>query len=1086
MVAVAQSASDSARQLADALDALRDPHAGALTGAQRDALKRLTDALKAQPGTVVADILSRASLRILNLDPGSGEAAAAEGLLDGYVVQPGQGRAAFDLLAAAHRERAARRSGLDLDGWIKTLERGHLGLLVDADGSRAARRGAELAALGRYCERLTHSSRTIDLLSLGVELPPIEAIELTDVTPDPSGSSSQRSVDLDLALRRHGRVLLLGAPGSGKSTMLRWLAGREAERRWSTPALIDLRALLQLRNGSLTALLDVGPEPVDTLVDIALASAPHEDRDMLAVVLRSAAADGSLLVCLDSLDETREHRHAVVAWIRRLIGRLNPGCDIVLATRTSAYAAAATLGWHEVWVAPPGAAEPLVRTILDAFAAHNRRDAGWVQTRNQWVAADLEHSPQLGDTPLLLTALTVEAARRVTSEHAPGRAKLIETIVERVAANWERGSSRIGVELPRGLHSTQVTDALRSAIQRLSWAVVVDARGVPRESIERHLTALLAREHDLATGRARALAASTVHFWDEAGIIALDERRYVTSRVRHVVEVMAARHLAELPATGRQEALAIIAAEPTTIEVLTLLAALDEHAASDVVEVAIANGNPELLFAAASGLADNANVHPESSRLIDALSAIESDDEIQNARIALHLVNLPMASTDHDRLPAIIDSLLPAAAARVWRALLSDRLNDLDATAGCMAVVLEGPPPRPQRPPHLTGLDAILFHDDTAWAFGQVVLAAARRLTNDDHELAERILNLAYSNCPRAISSAIYTELSHRGFPSDPPQKASLDWSALSAHDERFDTALERLLRYLEKPDPQRDLTTVDRRRLHQLSRLMDGLAIGEGQIGEFENVANRHEADLLTLVDALLDHGDFDRDMLAAEAASFLDEFRQNHYAWLFLTYDSPSCHLRRWEGAPLGTFIASISLLLERPLWLAVRAARVMIQVPANSRQDVAAAAARTAESRSAPRQRQVAASVALLIDTVRYLSQWRYSSDPVLRAAIMRRANAMPDRTTILIEGVQHPDVLVRAEAIEALTVEDVGQPAVADALRHAKRMPDRGTCRYCGLQFTERTTNCDKCGLALPDPRPEIERLLLSAEWALTHN
>src|SRR5262249_43862095 len=163
---------------------------------------------------------------------------------------------------------------------------------------------------------------------------------------------------------------------------------------------------------------------------------------------------------LDSLDETRQHRHMVVSWLRRLLERIDISCDLVLATRTSAYAAAATLGWREMWVAAPRQAEPVVLGVLEGFATRDGHSRAWVQTRLRWVADKVSQIPSLANTPLLLTALTIEAAQGGSLDEVTGPARLLEMITEWVASNWERRSGRIGAELPSGLHTAQVSDAL--------------------------------------------------------------------------------------------------------------------------------------------------------------------------------------------------------------------------------------------------------------------------------------------------------------------------------------------------------------------------------------------------------------------------------------------------------------------------------------------------------------------------------------------------------------------------------------------------------------------------------------------------
>lgn len=922
----------------------------------------------------------------------------------------------------------------------------------------------------------------MDLLTLGIALPPVAAVPLTRVNRDPAENSDIKSVDIDRVLRRHGRALLLGPPGAGKSVMLRWLAAREAARGWSTPVLVDLRALLDPAGaGGRPLRLDAGIDPVDTLVELAATVAPFEDRELLYWAIRAAAVDGSLLICLDSLDETREHRHAAVSWLRRLTKRVHADCNIVVATRTSAYAAAATLGWRELWIAPFRHIEQVAIGVLRGFATRDGQDSDWVQTRLTWVTDKASQFPALGDTPLLVTALAIEAAQRSSLDEVTGPAQLLERITGWIASNWERRSDRIGTALPTGLLPAQVSDALRCALARLAWAVVSHAEPPNVEPTKIELSEEFAAEHGLPAGQARALATSAVHFWDEAGIIVLDHDGRLAARSRPVVEVSAARYIAGLPPTNRIAAIASLAAEPTTFEVLRLLVSLEQGSVDDVVQVTVASGTPELLMTVADALTFSTGAAPRAvANLVEALAAIPAAGEADRAAIVRSLAGLPAPPADRDRIVAIIDTALPPAAAAVWRALLLHRWADPTAADACRAVTLAGPPPRPPRPQHLTVKQAILFPNHTGEAFGRVVLATTGQLTAGDEDLAETIRQLAYHHCPAKISDDIYRELGRRGFRNDEPTERRRQWEGTStAQDNRFQTAFTWLLEHLAEADQSYDLRIAERRRLDHLSRLNHGLAIGEFGIGEFETAVENNKADVAAIIDVFLDRGCFDRAAIAAEAASFLTEFHDDRFAWLYLTYEPPKCVLTCWDGADVPQLIASAAPMFQTGHWFASLAAIILTQIPESYRPTAATAAAAQAEAGIPPHQRRLAALAALLTETTRFMNRWRRAPDPVLVSAVMECADGQTDRLVLLVEGLGHQDVLVREQAVDQLSAADTTQRFVRDALRLALALPIQGTCRYCGRSFAGRTLNCEHCGLALPDPRSKIDSLLRAA-------
>jgi NACHT domain len=1078
LIAVAQTATRDVIHLADALEAQRDPHAAALTSAQLSALKKLKAELRKRAPAVADMIFARCSIWVQDFSRGGPAALAAVGLLDGNVVTQGQGDAAFAVLAGAHQERAARRSGLDLNGWIAALRGAHLHVIANSAGCRSAERAAQIEVVARYCERLVRLAKTVDLSSLGVALPPIDAVAPATVVN--GRSKADLGVDLDVALRRYGRTLLLGQPGAGKSTMLRWLAGMEARRGWSLPVVIDLRALLTPSGfGGLPIALQLNENPLDALAALAAASTSVEDRGLLIGAIRLAAADGTLLICLDSLDETRQYRHEVVSWIRTLLGRISPNCDLVLSTRTSAYSAAATLRWQELWVSTPRSTNDIASNVLEAFASQGGQDSSWVHQRFDWVLQNIQRSPSLAETPLLVTALSVEAAERHLLNTITGRARLIESIIDRVASSWERGTHRIGVELPSGLHSAQVAEALGTTLDHLSWTIVNADGPVQIDPLWATVAAVLASEHGIATGPARALATSAIHFWDEAGIVVLDRDGTVEARTRHVVEVSAARYAARLQPGARKQAIIGLAAEATNRDVLVSLASIDTDAAIDMINTARVNADPALALAAAAGLAENpATDSTVASQLIEAVTSNLSGEEAHDAVAIQHLIQLPITSVNPRQILEIVDRQLPPRAALVWSALITSRWDLPTAYADCANVIAAGSPPPPPPPAGVSEFAAMLFFDETRTAFGEVVLEMSRRLTSGDQKLAKQVLDLAYTQCPHRLAEAVYAELKQRGHPYRPPREVAVAWKS-SRSDDCFNKAFEWLLKYLLRAAPHQLPSTVERRRLQELSRLMGKLAIGKGQSGEFENTVQSHPNDLTTLTELIINQGNIDRDLLSAEIASFLKEFQQDQFAWLLLIYDSPRCRLRWQNQDEVESLIMNAEHLFSCNQWLATRTASILCQVPANQRKRAAGVAARAARAQIPPGQRQVASFAALHCDATVFGSQWRNSSDPLLAASVIANVGTAANRSEIIIEGLHYPDNLVREVAVKQLDAGDLSTDSLLNALTQARQMPDEGTCRYCSAIFTLWTPNCGNCELSLPDPNHEIDRLLAKA-------
>ncbi|MFJ3922886.1 NACHT domain-containing protein [Streptomyces sp. NPDC090022] len=141
----------------------------------------------------------------------------------------------------------------------------------------------------------------------------------------------------DQVLARHGRVLLRGEAGSGKTTLIQWLAVSatrpDPEERMTyvsglVPFVLPLRTLAR-RPGGL-------PEPADFLYAVGAPVAGDQPVGWADRVLRA----GRGLVLVDGIDEVseevREHAHA---WLAGLIGEY-PDNRWLITSRPSAVPAA--------------------------------------------------------------------------------------------------------------------------------------------------------------------------------------------------------------------------------------------------------------------------------------------------------------------------------------------------------------------------------------------------------------------------------------------------------------------------------------------------------------------------------------------------------------------------------------------------------------------------------------------------------------------------------------------------------------------------------------------------------------------------
>lgn len=1093
LVAVCARGSKGIIDLASALESRRDPHAGAPTSAEAAALANFgTGVDRIDPG-LTDQVLDRFSIVLLDLAADSGSHwVTGAGLLDGNVVASGQGGAAFKLLEAAYRQAAARRSGLDLEGWMAALEVGKLDLSVDQRGGASAVRAAELAAVRRYKARVAEGGSKVDLSSVGIPLAPIAAVRLHRVRRHDI-DDNEKGGDVVGVLRRHGRILLLGVPGCGKSTMLRQLASNEAAKGWCLPLVVDLRGLLDVTPGSTRPMLYSTHDPLDLLISLALADAPAVDRPLLHKAARRAASDGSLLVCLDALDETRQHRHAVVAWVQRLVASIHSGSDIVLATRSSAYASARILGWPEFSV--DEVLRPyfldIARNVLGGIASRNGHDSTWVAVREDWIRQQTSEIPMESYTPLLAVVLAAEAAAGSLITEKVSYAGMLERAIARIARSWERSSSRIPVELP-ALHSDQLTLALQTAITYISWQIAISGK-MPVNTVTVQLSGLFAAEHGLSPAVARTLAKSAIHFWDEAGIVVIQDNGLLSSSTRHVIELAAARHAISMPHAELAEAVKRLSAEPTLLEILCLMAALDAESVRSAVESGARSGSYELLFVILTGFSHNADSPPDLVQAtIDALVDCESQRRVEPTKLAALLAKLPASFIETRQLSAAIETLVPPPMFPIWAALVAHRRNTADAKESCRQIVLQGPPiPSPARQDvmhrvlgyHRINAESSGTHGA---AFSEVVLGAAMRLTDTEPELAERIQHLADTYCDVFDTADILQELGKRAYPSDRPSMRPSDKADLTELIESHSLAIETLLQRLAGHDHRYQLRVDERRRLALISTLFGILFQGDAPMDDLTRTVEFFYADFATIVDLAIDLCSIDRSILAAECRQVLSEIETNTGlpaaddprmrvldATQPLYFDPPQPNVT-WQQDLLVTTVEQLVPRLATTVTLAGASAALLSRLPHEHRTHTAIQTAAIASSTIREELRRIAAHLTLDLDPSHSIN-WASSADPLLAVFTVERFRKHPEPEALLVAALTSENTLIRDAAAFEITFNAVITPPIATALRQALSLPDVGTCRHCGAEYAN-TLICGNCRNRLPDPRTLIARLV----------
>jgi formylglycine-generating enzyme required for sulfatase activity len=258
----------------------------------------------------------------------------------------------------------------------------------------------------------------------------------------------ERPLLLTEALSRHKQLVLLGGPGSGKSSFLRHLAVALARAEdadlpggWSAGRLLPLYASLgafaawtqQPNTGSLD-----GP----SLWRYLLAMAQEYGLDGLDEPLKRAFRQGGLLLLLDGLDEVADP--LLRAGVARAVAALaEAGGYVAVTCRVRSFEGAVAEPFAN-WGAPATLAPfslGQMRHFVEAWylrsAAHGAIDGDEAGQRVQELTDRLVRLPNLrdlGQTPLLLTIMTI--LHYYEGKLPEDRADLYEDLVQLLLTRW--------------------------------------------------------------------------------------------------------------------------------------------------------------------------------------------------------------------------------------------------------------------------------------------------------------------------------------------------------------------------------------------------------------------------------------------------------------------------------------------------------------------------------------------------------------------------------------------------------------------------------------------------------------------------
>lgn len=347
------------------------------------------------------------------------------------------------------------------------------------------------------------------------------------------------------------RVVVVGGPGSGKSTLVKLAAHRLATRG---------HRVLRVRLSELAARVGQGEA-----FDSALCTAATGNFGVAGSSLRSALAQPDAILA-DGLDECGVRR-AEIAERLHAWSLAHPTTRVVVTSRPIAYDYGFFPEWVHATILPLTAdgVERHARNLLELLGTHPDRRRQLTEFLEQLDRAPV--ASLASRNPLLLTFLVQLALAGVSLQGT--RARLYEKLVE-LWIHREQSHESSGME-PTEAHQ---------ALDWIGWIILTlpDGEvGLSRQDLFRRLAAAGARELQIGRGDAQSHARNAIRFWEEQGLLEhLDvsgEDAYTFVHAS-IGEFAAARYLAQQPAAERWHMLQSIRGNPRWTETVLILAGL--------------------------------------------------------------------------------------------------------------------------------------------------------------------------------------------------------------------------------------------------------------------------------------------------------------------------------------------------------------------------------------------------------------------------------------------------------------------------------------------------------------------------------
>lgn len=1037
---------------------------GASTDAHRRALTAMRDAIT---GSAAADrVLACGVLhRLATLDGAGADRIAVERLLEARVVADGQGRRAWRALQDALGDVARLRAGLDRRQLLEILAE-DCDLRSPRPGSAAAGDLAELAHRHRLVERAAHLS----FAGLRAGVTPVErrradaGVRAIEGVPPDSEDDPHSGKTPAVLIRVHGRLVLTGLPGAGKSTAMGDIAADIAQDLDATlPLLVTARAVL--------AALSTAP-PRAALLDCATADAPASERDSLRAALDAALAEGRAAVLIDALDECADPYSVLRAAIE-VLDAAGASSEAVVATREGlALDAARLTGWPAARLQAPLWPIALAREVLAATAAAERISGAedWVNRRTAWVEDWLQSATQLAQTPLLVVLLAQLRAARDDDALPVSPAELLREAMWALVDRWESAKPderlRVG-----GLQTGDARQALLAAFNVIG--ATLRNGDADAERVSGRVAEALVSGLGLAPLAARAAARDALVFWDRCGVFVLDEQRgRLAARARQLAELAAALGIVDGPNPAAWAAAHI--GDEADAEVLRLAASLSKDVRDAAIRAAAADGSAGAVLRAAR-IAAESTVSPHAGELGHAAAAA-APGAGPGASLELALAAAQLADT------AAFEALVESWPQPRQRTLLAARRTlttddrNLDALRALVA---------------LSGVERDGSND--IWAllgpnvhFSAAVVDAAECLLAADPgsapALADRLADVSISDAGRLFR--LLQQHGHEALAAAATRsEAALDDASAVDHDRLMADmyATQRtLLTWLAELAEPTVLTMRQRRGLSELASLWTALRIDSAPAFEPTGVL-AHEPDLVREIVELaarLHPGELR--VIAAEARVVLDAWTDamppdamevvRHAA-------GPRPSLATWRA--IDDRARAQAVLLDGlgvGRWLPDLCFAILATTPVD--------AARVTELRNllpqltvADQRSRLASLLCWWQQSTELLDELAAATDPAVRRGAMRWLAILAstaDEKERVARAADDPDDGVRRALLLAMAAPPL-RNVTREALEAADWRPRPWRCLRCDHDNRAGQTGCERCNVVDGDARGALGAL-----------